>query len=120
MTTRTDVDHYAAAMDHAGRYVWEEVRDALDAVRELLADGSYTDKEEALQSYADECRTVIYTGRAWVYCLWSGNDGAYREEMGEEPGSMEVRAMYALMADVREHPDWDDIGEEPEDDGDGA
>ena len=103
-------DHYAAAVSHAGSYVHEEIAAALDAVREALRDDPDADKDDALWEYADGCQTVIYTGRAWVYCLGSGNDDAYTAELGEEPGTIEARAMYALMADVREHPDWAEIG----------
>lgn len=102
-------DHFREAVSHAWMYVREVVEDALVAVREAVEDYG-EDKDEALHSHADGCEATIYTGRAWAYCLGTDNDRAYLDETGEEPPCIEVRAMSALMADVREHPDWDGIG----------
>ena len=107
---RDTIDHYREAYAHAEQYVREEIADALDAVREALAYDPGTDPDEALWEYADSCQTVNYTARAALYCLGSPNDGAYLDEMGEQLPTVEQRAMYALVADVREHPDWDEIG----------
>lgn len=106
-------DTYSDAYHAACRYQQEVIESALEHVREMVAEGQ--DKNEALEGYATGCETVIYTGRAWCYCFASSNDEAYEEEMGEVAPSIESRAAWAIVADVREHYQWDDI-EAPEDD----
>jgi len=110
-------DSYDECYRAACRHVAECRESVLESVRDDLA--TFGDVDELRQRMMEECdgaATVIYTGQAWAYCLGSQNDDAYSAEMGEEPKSVEVRACWALMADVEEDSDWQDMVDAVEND----
>lgn len=103
---------YQDAINAAGKYQWETVSGTLSDLRDALASGEVTTVEgldERLAETCNDCETVIYTERAWVYCLGTRNDDAYLDQTGEEPDTIEIRASYALRRDVEEHRDYQEM-----------
>ena len=94
---RQDFDE---AISHLLRWYRDEVRSlAQDAVSE------HPDDEEARREWVDETcdahEFVIYTYKAQAVLLASDSSDAYEEEFGaEERATDEVRAFWALRADV--------------------
>jgi hypothetical protein len=56
---------------------------------------------EYLEQSVDGCQEVIYTFQAKLALLSSNNEDAMSEELGEE-GTVEQRAYFAILADVRD------------------
>jgi allantoicase len=103
-------DNYDDAYSAARRYC-REVQDSLrSSIRDDLADFADVDAmNDRLHEEADNHQAVIYTGRDSCYCFGSSNEDAYQEETGEPAPSVEVRAMFAIMADVRECSEWESM-----------
>lgn len=81
------------------------VRDiAKEAIAGIL-DGSIADREE-LDSWIDETcdgsERVIYNAKASFLLAASDCEDAYDHESGESGASVNVRAFYALRADIKE------------------
>ena len=93
-------DDFTIGTDALRRWYWSEVRSlAREAVSEHPHD------EEARREWVDETcdahEFVIYTYKAQAVLLASDSSDAYEEEFGaEERATDEVRAFWALRADV--------------------
>ena len=110
MTDTTD--SYDAAYRAACRFQWETVKDVLASLRDALRENPAIDADgldTALYETCGDHAAIIYTGRSWAYCFGSPNDGAYEEEIGGTPDNIETRALWALVADVRETNEWSDM-----------
>lgn len=97
-------------MRTARRWYYSEIRDlANDAIARLKTEGKPSDEDEArewLQQDVDQTTDghsfVIYTAQAGMACAASDNDGAYEEETGEKPPTVEAQACMAMRRDVWE------------------
>lgn len=88
-----------------------------------------TDRREFLQEWVEEATDghefVIYTHKAQLVVATSRNDGAYEDNTGEKPPTVEAQACAAMRADVWEllearEEEWEGEDPEPEDDDDGS
>jgi hypothetical protein len=78
-----------------------------DNILELLSGDALLDEvnehvDEWLHESIDGCAEVIYTNKAKVVLLVSGNEDAYAEEIGEAPPNVHIQAFMALRADILE------------------
>jgi hypothetical protein len=97
---------------------WSDVRGVAEDLKKRLDEGDFTDRDdfmEALDETVDGHSRVIYTFEAQQCLLYSENDGAYAEEMGEagmvKDGCINwsVLAYFAFRADIIEHLDAIDV-----------
>jgi hypothetical protein len=111
----------------------EEVENALDVLRrdylgdvervrdefaEVWESGDFTDRDtavEALDQMVEGTQRVIYTREAWLCMLFSNNEGAYEDQMGEKPENVEAGAFFAMRQDVIDDLSRDgiDINDDP-------
>ncbi len=71
--------------------------DVRDLERALQDDDGVTDRiHETAES------SVIYTADAEMICMVSSNDGAYEDETGEVPETVEQKAYFAYETDLQE------------------
>jgi hypothetical protein len=106
-------DSYSVAYEEACRYCREVQDGFLASLRDDLA--TFANGEELndrLHEDIDGHEAVIYTGRSWVYLTGSGNDGAAEEELGDElKMGLPQRTYWAILADVRERSEWEEMCE---------
>lgn len=97
--SKTD-DEEAIGMTLLRKSYWEDVRGQADALLDAIKSGEIPDSD-TFEDHLHEIG-VIYTSDAHKTVWFSDNDDAYEDEMGEKADTIEVTAMYALQADVRE------------------
>ncbi len=78
---------------------WAEDFDKRIKAREWDSEEEF---REAFEQETDGAACIIYTAQAKAVCLASSNEDAYVEEFGEEPTTVEARALMAFQADIRE------------------
>lgn len=129
MTHISASDEARITLEHALRVLqkdyWDDVRGIIEDCKDAIESGEIKTDEDLdryLWETVDGCGRVIYTGEAMLGLRFSENDGAYLEEYGTD-GAVEngqlnwSRLMFAaLMADVREHPDFPTLEPEEEED----
>lgn len=107
-TTETDTTpEFEAVMDLARRWYYGEIRSIADEAIRLCASeasGDADDRREWLTQWVDQTTDgheyVIYTAKAGMALAASDCDTAYEDQTGEAGGTVEVRACYAMRADV--------------------
>jgi len=105
-----DASSFDDVMSLARRWYYTEIRSLADeAIRAVHADkpsSSYdeNDRREFLTGWVDETTDahsfVIYTAKAGMVLAASDCDSAYEDATGETGASVEVRACFAMRADV--------------------
>lgn len=110
MSNEDPVPSFDDVMRAARRWYYSEIRDLVDdAIARLKSECKPSDEDEAREWLRDDVDQttdghafVIYTGQAAMACAASDNDGAYEDDTGEAPPTVEVRACYAMRADAWE------------------
>lgn len=138
MSTEITVE---AAMARLRQDYWDDVRsvadDCVTEAKERFAEGDSHLREwlvERVDEICDGSRRVFMTGEAILCLLFSDNDSAMIDEMGDASGAVDggsinfaALAFWAFRADVMAQLDAllpdindDDLGFEPDDDDDEA
>jgi hypothetical protein len=87
---------------------WSDVRDVAEELKQRIADGDFTDRDEfldALHETVDGHQRVIYTAQAQECLLYSDNDGAYFEEFGSEGAVQDGAINWSALAFAAFHRD---------------
>lgn len=93
------------------------LKDAVEAKEITSSD----ELRERLEQDADSA--FIYTLSALVYVLGCQNEGAYEDETGEKPSSVEAHACFAVIRNVTEEQEYQDMVEaldNPEEEDEGS
>ena len=92
---------------------WDEVRamavaysaDGEEFVLAMQYDDN-ADQWDCLHQAIDAHPFIIYTHSARHVMIHTDNPDAYRDEMGENPPSVEAEAYFAMMQDIVNHPEF--------------
>jgi hypothetical protein len=95
-------DAYDRGRDALQKWYHDECRACARAVLDE-AKQYKRDESDVLHETIDGHEFIIYTAKAQLVIALSGYSDAYEDEMGERAPSDEVRAYYAMCADVREY-----------------
>lgn len=91
---------------------WDDVRGAVEELTRGIKDGEIEDKEEfhdRLHEYVDSMQRVIYTHQARVGMACTDNPTACEDETGDKSETVEGAMFWALMADIGERCNYNDI-----------
>jgi hypothetical protein len=96
---------FSDAYEALRRWYYNEVREWAEDFDKRLAEREWKDEEsfrESFEQETDSAQCIIYTAQAKAVCLASDNEDAYVEEFGEEPTTVEARALMAFRRDILE------------------
>lgn len=90
------------ALDVIRRDYFDDVRGIAEEVTRAVKDGEIGEEEfyDYIHEQCDGSRRVIYTFQAKLGMLFTNNDDAYQDELGEPAPTVEAAMCMALIADV--------------------
>lgn len=98
---------FDSVMELARKWYYTEIRSLADdaiarALKEAHADEDTrrTWLARDVEETTDDHAFIIYTAQAGMVCAASDNDGAYEDDIGENPPTIEAQACMAMRADV--------------------
>ena len=92
-----------AACDVIGQEYHKILLRDCEQIKADILDGSIEDDDALEERIHEEAENAcIYTWDATLIAAWSDNSGAYEDEMGEKPPTVEAQACWAYMADLRD------------------
>jgi hypothetical protein len=98
-------DEFSTAFNALRSWYYAKVKEWAEDFDGRLAEREWEDEESFRESFdqeTDGAACIIYTAQAKAVCLASDNEDAYVEEFGEEPGTVEARALMAFRRDILE------------------
>jgi len=101
-------DQQWGAVRNLSQVYYQQVRESVNDLKEEINDGdieNHEQLEDRLHDYVDQHRQVFMTGLARVTLLASDNAEAYEEVGAEGAPSVEAKAYFAFMADIRDYLD---------------
>lgn len=95
-------DGLSAASSLMRAWYYGRVRDLAESVLEDILRGEVSDLGDYLHETVDSTDLVVYTWKASAVLFASDNEDAGKQELGEAPETVEGRAYWALLTDLRE------------------